>query len=247
MDDFLQPAFFIVDRRTGNRIVPVETFNLQLLGCGLPGYGEFSARAGMHRAGRPAFMEYLVTVFPFQFLEGPARRTDRGIVDIEDTVARVKDECRMADCPEDRFPVLLCVEQRVLGNFAIRDVPDRLDRPDNIPAPVVEGACLPHQRDFPPLRTGERSVGDQDVFIMNNMGIILRNNIVCFEDQVDEDLSPCSIERNSVLKITFPQHLGSRNTGHLLDGTVPRDDMPAPVDGKGRVGEKVNDICKALF
>jgi hypothetical protein len=112
-------------------------------------------------------------------------------------------------------------DHRLLGAFPVRDIPDGLDRPDDISLGIIDRARF---------RPEEYSAGSEvlDVNIHNERITDPLDSVIPFldldlghEDKVGQHRFLDTVERDRILVFPFPEHRFGRYSGHFLHRMVP--------------------------
>ena len=78
--------------------------------------------------------------------------------------------------------------------------------------------------------------------------MIFRFNFLhVLEDEIDEDRPGFAEERHCIGITTFAHHLPLQYACHILDGSVPGDDLSSYVHSECGIRQEINDISQSLL
>ena len=133
------------------------------------------------------------------------------------------------------------------GPFALGDVADALDGAHNVASLIVQRRGL--GKNPCPLivvKCVAENFRRKTIPFTGDFGIPGRNIPLVHEDQVHQLRSCLSIKWDRISVVSFADHLGGRNTRHLLHSLVPDNDSLFLINRKGCIRQKIDDVRQSL-
>ena len=193
----------------------------------------------------------LAGFFGNQVFEGPVTHLlaapaedflGRRIEDHDGATLVDRDHAVFAGC-DYRAKLLFAFTQRDLHSFAVGDVTNRFDRPQEPALLVAEDGC--RNPDVGPPATkqlGQERFRIQLISLLADVIVLGQTLRVGIAEQIDKDRSILPVKGNRIGPVPASKHLSLRNARHFFQGTIPGGDLAILVNDKCSIRKKVDDI-----
>ena len=143
--------------------------------------------------------------------------------------------------------MLAIAPQFLLGLTLLGQVTDHLDGADYFALSAIQRTGLVKQVQCSAAYLAMAILGHQGGAKPLDMLVVRQGRQLISEYEINQHRPPLTIKRQGVFVITLAEHVRSAYPGHLLHGPVPDHHPALTVDGKHRIGQKLDDIAQALL